>query len=312
MTGISSRSDGSAVFGHIDRTDVVVSELNQHEIARAQTVIHPLPSALVQECATAATSHGSIHYTYLALIKHRTGHSTPAPHAVSIFILVFYSTVTCDEYHRLAVCTIYRPCIQFHILHHSLQWVQCWIMTSHQPFSSRTGIHHRTKTTGVYLIQEEMIICLPLAILIKLACRYFVQVDKWHTLFGGHLHQPLCVGLTHYLSIVIVGITRRKRHQYGISALRPYIIYILTHISAIGVNGLVFTSFLNRHLKRIITYTRNTGSGTTRIVRAIIIMSDGNNHPVARTYCLLDGLPQLIIECATAHASKRLILNGNL
>ena len=156
-----------------------------------------------------------------------------------------------------------------------------------------------------------MVVRLPRAIAVELAAGDLIQINKGHSLLFSHLFLPLGMRFAYNLAMIIIGIAWCQRHQNRMSSLRPYIINILTHISAIGVNSLVFTSFLNRHLKRIITYTRNTGSGTTRIVRAIIIMSDTDNHPVARTDRLLDRLPKLFIKGATAHAAKRLVLNGN-
>ena len=114
------------------------------------------------------------------------------------------------------------------------------------------------------------------------------------------------------LSVVVVGIAGRKRHQDGIAALRTHIINIFTHVAAIGVDGLVLACLLDSHLQGVVTHTGDAGPGTTGVIGSVVVMADGDNHPVAWTDGLLDGLPQLVIERAAAHATKRLVLDGDL
>ena len=289
-----------------------MTELDEHEIAWLQTVIHLLPTALVQVGTTTATGLGCIHNADFVFIKHRICHGPPAPHAVLILIGILHGAVASDKHHGLAIRTIHLPGVQFHVLHHRLQRVQRRVAAGHQALGSRTGIHHRTKTTGVYLIQEEVVIGFPSTIAVQLSARYLVQVDKGHALFGSHLHQPLGVRFADNLAVLVVGITRGERHQDGIAALRTYIINILTHVAAIGIYGFVFARFLNHHVQRIIAHAGDTGTRAALVVGSVIVMADTDNHPVARTDSLLDGLPQLVVEGTTTHTAKCLILNGYL
>ena len=44
----------------------------------------------------------------------------------------------------------------------------------------------------------------------------------------------------------------------------------------------------------------------------MVIMADGDNHPVARLQRLTNGRPQVSIECTGGHASEGLVLDGDL
>ena len=68
----------------------------------------------------------------------------------------------------------------------------------------------------------------------------------------------------------------------------------------------------DNHFQRVITHTRYAGSGTSLAVWSVVVMTNGDNHPVAFSNGLFDGLPQLIIKGTTAHAPQRLVLNGDL
>ena len=167
MAGVFSGSNGSTVLRFVNSSDVIMAKLYQHKVTRLQTVIHLLPAALVQVRATATSSHGSIDDVYLRLIKDGVSYGTPSPHAILIFVGILDSAVTCNKDDRLSLCTCNVVDGQLHIAHHGLQRVQRRVVTGHQALCCRPGIHHRPKTTGMYLVKEEMIVRLPRTISIQ-------------------------------------------------------------------------------------------------------------------------------------------------
>ena len=167
MAGVLGGCDGTAVFGLVDRADVVMTKLYQYKIARFQRVIDAIPASFVQIRTTAATCHGSVDNVNLGLVEDGVSYGTPTPHAVRIFVGILHRAVACDEDNGLAFCASQFVSRQLHVTHHGLQWGECGIMAGHQAFSSRTGIHHCAETAGMNLVEEEMIVGLPLAIAVK-------------------------------------------------------------------------------------------------------------------------------------------------
>ena len=157
-----------------------------------------------------------------------------------------------------------------------------------------------------------MVVSLPWAIAIQLLCGNLVQVHEGNAFLGSNLHLPLGMRLTHNLSFLVVGITWCQRHQDRITTSRAYIFYISPHIPTVGQHRLLLSCLLDSDVQRIISCPRDTGSGTPRVIRSVVVMPYRDNHPVARADSLADWLPQFIIKGTTAHTAKCLILNGNL
>ena len=147
-------------------------------------------------------------------------------------------------------------------------------MTCHQSLCSRTGIHHGTETAGMNLVKKEVIVGFPLSIAIQSLSRYFIKINKRNTLFGSHLHLPLCMLFTYYLVLLVVGITRCQRHQDGVTSLSSDIVDVFTHIAAIGIYRLLLTSLFDGHIERIIASSRDAGTSTSLIIRSVVIMAD--------------------------------------
>ena len=266
-------------------------KLNQHEVTWLQTVIHFLPSAFVKIGSATTTCHCCIDDIYLRLVKDCISHRPPSPHVVFILILILNGTVASDENHRFAISTcdvIYR---QLHIPHHRFQRIKGGVVACHQSFCCRTGIHHSSESAGMNLIEEEVIVSLPRAILIEFLGRDFIEVYKWYTFFCSHLHLPLGMRLTDNLTIIIVCVTRCQRHQDRITTLSPYIIDIFTHITSVCVYCLMLSRLLDNHIQGFITNTGNTCPRTTLVVWTVIVMPDRDNHPVTGTDSLLYRLP---------------------
>ena len=263
MAGVLGGSNGTTVFGLVDGTDVVMSELNEYKIARFQRVIDTFPASFVQIRTTAAASHGGIDNINLGLVEDGVGYRPPAPHAVRILVGILHCAVTRDEHHRftLSACQVVGG--QLHIAHHGFQRVECWIVTGHQTLGCRAGIHHGAKTTGMNFVEEEVVVGLPLTIRIEFLSGNLVQVNKGHTLLGSYLYEPLCVWLAHNLALVVVGIAWCQRHENGVAALRAYIINIFAHIATIGIYRFLFSSLFDGHVQRIVAHPRDAGTGTS-------------------------------------------------
>ena len=120
------------------------------------------------------------------------------------------------------------------------------------------------------------------------------------------------MGLTDYLAFFVVGIAWCQRHQDRVAALSAHVINVFPHIAAIGVYRFLFSSLFNRYVQRIVAYTRNAGTGTSRVVWPVVVVADRDDDPVTRADSLADGFPQLVIECAAAHTAQSLVLDGNL
>ena len=69
MTCVLGAGNCSALLLIVDRSDVIVSELNEHEVAGLQTVIHLVPSSLIEEGASAASSLGTVDAGNLVLVE---------------------------------------------------------------------------------------------------------------------------------------------------------------------------------------------------------------------------------------------------
>ena len=97
--------------------------------------------------------------------------------------------------------------------------------------------------------------------------------------------------LTYYLILFVVSITRRERHQDGETALSTNVVDVFSHITAIGIDSLLFASLFDGYIQRIIAHARNAGTSTAFIIRPIVVMTYRDDDPVARTDGLTDGFP---------------------
>ena len=119
------------------------------------------------------------------------------------------------------------------------------------------------------------------------------------------------MGLAHHPTLLVVGIAWRQRHQDGVAASCTYIINILSHVSAVGIDRLLLAGLLDGDMQRVVAHAGDAGTGTSLVVRAVVVMADADDDPVARTDGITDGRPQLVIKGAAAHAAQRLVLHRN-
>ena len=291
-----------------------MTELDEHVVARLQTVIYLLPSALIEVGTAAATRLGSIHTGDLLRIENSISLRAPAPHAILFLVSILYGTVASKENHWLALLALKILHRQSHIDHHRLQRSQTRILTLCQSLCSRTGIHHRSETGGVDMVLEEMILLLPMTITVEFGGRNLVQIYERNALLLCHLLCPQSESLihAHNLIILIIGITRSERHQDRMSTERLAVVDILAHILAVGIDGLLHARLLDGDIERILADARDAGTRTTAIVRTVIIMTDRDDHPVASLDSLAYIRPETVVESTATHASERLIFYRNL
>ena len=95
-------------------------------------------------------------------------------------------------------------------------------------------------------------------------------------------------------------------------AERLTIVDILTHVLTVGIDGLLHSRLLDSDVEGILANARDAGTGTTAIVRTIVVMTDRDDDPVALLDALAHIRPKTIIEGTAAHATEGLVLYGYL
>ena len=60
------------------------------------------------------------------------------------------------------------------------------------------------------------------------------------------------------------------------------------------------------------SYAWDGSTGTSTVIRTVVIVTDGDDNPVAGPQRLTDSRPELIVERTTRHAAKRLVLHCDL
>ena len=314
MTGILGTRNGTAhlLVGH--RTDVVVSELDEHVVARLKTVIYLIPSSFIKIRTGTATRLGCIHAGNLLRIEDGISLRAPAPHAVFVLIGILHGTVACEEddrFARFALEILYR---QSHIDHHRLQRSQTWVLALCQSLSSRTGIHHRAEAGGVDIVGEEMILFLPMTIAVEFGSRYLIQINERNAFLLSHLLCPQAESLVHTdnLIVFIVGITWSQRHQDRMSTQCLAVVDVFAHVFAVSIDGFLHACLLDGDIERILADARDAGTCSAAIVWTIVIMTDGDNHPVTSLDALAHIRPKTVVEGTAAHTAQSLVLYRNL
>ena len=159
-----------------------------------------------------------------------------------------------------------------------------------------------------------MILLLPMTIAVKLGRRNLIQINERNAFLLSHLLCPQAEGLvdTNYLIILIVGITWSQRHQDRMSTQCLAIVDIFAHVFAVSINGLLHAGLLDGDIERILADARDAGTCSAAIIWSIVVMTDGDNHPVASLDALAHIRPQTVVEGTAAHAAQSLVLYGNL
>ncbi|MPM70546.1 hypothetical protein SDC9_117501 [bioreactor metagenome] len=85
-----------------------------------------------------------------------------------------------------------------------------------------------------------------------------------------------------------------------------------THVFAIGVNSFFGTCFFNGYWKTVFADTGNGGTCTSAVIRTVVIMSQLNDYPIARTNTFKYIGPKTSIKGAATSSSQSMILDGYL
>ncbi len=84
-----------------------------------------------------------------------------------------------------------------------------------------------------------------------------------------------------------------------------------THVFAIGKHGFFFACFFDNYIEGFVADTANRCTCTTAVVRAVVVVSEFDDYPVAFfNACEYIG-PQFIIERTATHAAKSLVFNSD-
>ena len=153
-----------------------------------------------------------------------------------------------------------------------------------------------------------------MTITVELGCRNLVQINERNAFLFCHLLCPQSEGLvdTDNLIILIIGITWSQRHQDRMSTQRLTVVDVFAHVFTVGINGFLDACLLDGDIERILAYARDAGTCSAAIVRTIVVMTDGDDYPVASLDTLAHIRPKTVVESTAAHTSERLVLYGNL
>ena len=69
VTCILRTGNGSTLLLRVNRTSIIMSELNENEVSWLQTVIHLFPTSFIEEGSRASSCLGTIHASNLAFVK---------------------------------------------------------------------------------------------------------------------------------------------------------------------------------------------------------------------------------------------------
>ena len=286
MTGIGCTGNLTTLLIAVDRSDVVVAELDEHIVAGLDGVVDALPPSLVEEGAAAASGLCGIVADNLLFVEDGIGLRAQSPHAFLILISIFHGTVAGEPHYGLSSLALHGLCRQGKVMEHRLQWLEGRVVTGGNALSSRAGVHHCSKTAGVDMILIEIVFLLPLTKPVELGSRDLVQVNEGHTFLGGNGLQPLRVDFPDDLSgLRIVGITRRERHENGMCAGLAAVVDKPAHILAIGIDRLLDARLLDGDVERVVSHAGDGSPRASTVVRSVVVVSNGDDDPVAGAQC---------------------------
>ena len=149
--------------------------------------------------------------------------------------------------------------------------------------------------------------------MVELGTRDLVEIDEGYTLGGCDIRGPLGLRFADDTSIRTKGITRSERHENGVGTCLTDITDIQTQIVTIAIDGIGYLLTLIEADNHCVGIHAVNDTTCTFLIKEIglIVMSDGDNNPVARFQGLTDGRPQVSIEITGRHATQCLVLNRN-
>ena len=317
VAGVGCCGNHAALLRIGDGADVVMTELNEHVVARLQGVIDLLPKALADERARGASGAGCIDEVDFRLVEHLACQRCPTPHAVIVVVGILHRGVTREEDSRTGLTcrtSLMRLiALWLHVQHHRLKRCQRGMLTGHQALGGRACIHQCPEVRGMNLVAEEVILLLPTAVAVEFTPRDVVQVHIRHIEFRRQGSQPLRLRLADDVPVFIEGIARRERHQDRMCPLGMYLADVAADVIAVAIDGvLTLRALVETDNHRVGIQSGNHRTRTPLVEElTTIVVADGDQHPVARLQRLAHGRPEVGVERASRHTAQRLILHGD-
>jgi len=81
-----------------------------------------------------------------------------------------------------------------------------------------------------------------------------------------------------------------------------------THIFSVCIYSFFHSGFFDCHVQAVCAYSRNRGTGTTAVIRTIVVMAKFYDNPVSGTYPFDDIRPKTVIKSTAAGSSQCVIL----
>ena len=96
------------------------------------------------------------------------------------------------------------------------------------------------------------------------------------------------------------------------STQRLTVVDVFAHVFAVSIDGFLHTRLLDGDIERILADARDAGTCSATIVWTIVVMTDGDNHPVTSLDALAHIRPKTVVEGTATHTSERLVFYRNL
>ena len=90
------------------------------------------------------------------------------------------------------------------------------------------------------------------------------------------------------------------------------VVDVFAHVFAVSIDGFLHACLLDGDIERILADARDAGTCSAAIVWTIVIMTDGDNHPVTSLDALAHIRPKTVVEGTAAHTAQSLVLYRNL
>jgi len=105
-TGVFGCGKDTPFFAVLDAADVVVTELDEHDVTLLQGVINHLPTTFVNVGTGGTSSHRLILEDTLVGIENGIALTAPPPHTIGMIVFVLACGISTKEHHRLARLTV--------------------------------------------------------------------------------------------------------------------------------------------------------------------------------------------------------------
>ena len=182
--------------------DVVVAELDEHEVTSLEVVVNLLPAPLAQVGAQRASGLGAVDGGDALLVEDAPGLRAPSPHARAVAVGVLHRGVACDEDHGLALLAFHARGggDEFAVVcgqHHLLQGLQLRMRAGQQPLGGTASVQLSAELGGVDIVEVEVVAEFPGGHLVVLRGGDLVEVHEGDVHLLCHLAGPAAEGPCH-------------------------------------------------------------------------------------------------------------------